>query len=77
MRQFRPRTPAELEAEKAESRELYARLRGIVTSETLPDILQDPDNETGAYLARRFESRDPAKVKADCISLLDKLEAAL
>ena len=76
-RQFRPQTAAELEAEKDKSRSIYSHLRAIVTSDDLPAILQDKTDETGQFLVRRFGSSDPATVRADCIELLDYLEARL
>jgi hypothetical protein len=76
-RQFRPRTQAEIEKEKDESRALYSHLRMIVNGEALPSILQDATNETGVYLVKRFGTNDAAKVKADCVTLLDELEAKL
>ena len=74
---FQPRTQAEIDAEKAQSRALYAHLRAIVSADSFAVILQDTENETGNFLAKRFESRDAEIVKADCIELLDYLEARL
>jgi hypothetical protein len=71
---FKPPTLAQLEREKAESLALYSKLRRIVTSDELPNILQEADG-IGGLLVRRFGSKDADKVRAECVTLLDNLEA--